>query len=210
LTNRTSERDNFLKFLGTDEQGFHELESEAQSVVDYVDSRVGGKNYWQVSYDELRSMYAAVKLMHPRVMVETGVGPGTTATAILSAMKGTEGRLVSFDLGVKFGEDEPIPVGALVPNELREKWELILGDSSKTLPEEIGRLSPVDMFFHDSDHTYQHVEFELETFMGHASERFLIIIDNFNWSDAPYDFCKKYGLNLYHIADDMCYIFRKV
>ncbi len=209
MTGKNSGRDEFLKFLGTDEQGFLELESEAQPIVDYVESRVGGKDYWQVSYDELRSIYAAVKLMRPRVMVETGVGPGTTSTAILNAMKGTGGRLYSFDLGVKFGQSEQIPVGAVVPKEFRDDWELILGDSSNTLPREIKRIAPVDIFFHDSDHTYEHVTFELETFMEYAAEKFLVIIDNFNWSDAPKDFCEKYGLELYHIADDMCYIFRK-
>lgn len=208
LTAKASERDKFLKFLKTDERGFRDLESEAQPIVDYIESRIGGKNYWQVSYDELRSIYAAVKLMHPKVMIETGVGPGTTSTAILTALRDVGGKLVSFDLGEKFGEDEQIPVGEVVPRDLKGNWNLVFGDSSKTLPEEINKIAPVDIFFHDSDHTYEHVTFELETFYKHASERFLIIIDNFNWSNAPYDFCSKYGLTLYHIADDMCFIFR--
>lgn len=208
LTDKNSERGKFLKFLRTDEQGFRQLEIEAQPVVDYIDSKVGGKNYWQVSYDELRSMYAAVKLMAPRRMIETGVGPGTTSTAILSAMKGTEGKLISFDLGERFGEDEEIPVGYVVPNELKDNWELILGDSKVTLPEGVKKNAPIDIFFHDSDHTYEHVMFELETCREHAADRFLIIIDNFDWSDAPKDFCREHGLELYHIAEDMCYIFR--
>lgn len=208
MTDRNSERGKFLKFLRTDEQGFRELEAEAQPVVDYVDSRIGGKNYWQVSYDELRSMYAAVKLMAPKRMIETGVGPGTTSTAILSAMKGTDGKLISFDLGERFGEDEEIPVGHVIPKELKDHWELVLGDSGKTLPEGAKKNAPVDIFFHDSDHTYEHVMFELETYRQYASHRFLIIIDNYDWSDAPKEFCNKYGLKLYHIAEDMCYIFK--
>lgn len=209
MAGKSSERTELLEFLGTDEKGFSDLEAEAQPVVDYVESRIGGKNYWQVDYDELRSIYAAVKLMRPGRMIETGVGPGTSSTAFLTAMNGTGGKLFSFDLGQKFGEDEQIPVGAVVPEELKENWKLILGDASKTLPAEIGGIAPVDVAFFDSDHTYQHVSVELETCIKYTSEKFLIIIDNYNWSDAPKDFCEKHGLELCEVSDDMCFIFRK-
>lgn len=210
MTKSNSAKSDFFRFLNTDEEKFNALEAEAQPVIDYIESKIGGKNYWQVSYDELRSMYAAIRIKKPSVMVETGVGPGTTSTAILTAMGKYGGKLYSFDLGERFGEDEEIPVGHVVPVELKKNWNLFLGDSKKTLPEQIGKIGPIDIFFHDSDHTYEHVMFELETFISHASHDFLIIIDNFNWSDAPDDFCEKHGLELYHVEDDMCFIFKKI
>lgn len=205
----SSAKTDFFNFLGFSEEDFNRFEAEAQPVIDYVESKIGGKNYWQVSYDELRSIYASVRIMQPKVMVETGVGPGTTSTAILTAMSAYGGKLYSFDLGEKFGEDEEIPVGYVVPDELRKNWKLTLGNSRETLPVELEKMGPVDMFFHDSDHTYQHVMFELEACRNHSSDKFLIIIDNFNWSDAPDEFCMKYGLELYHVEDDMCFIFKK-
>ncbi len=209
LIKSNSARTDFFSFLGRDEEDFNRFEAEAQPVVDYIETKIGGKNYWQVSYDELRSLYAAVRIFQPKVMVETGVGPGTTTTAILTAMSSYGGKLYSFDLGEKFGEDEQIPVGYVVPDELRGNWKLFTGDSRETLPREIEGIGPVDMFFHDSDHTYQHVNFELETCWDHASDRFLIAIDNYDWSDAPDEFSAKHGLELFHIEDDMCFIFRK-
>lgn len=209
MTRNSSAKTDFFSFLGRSEDDFNGFEAEAQPVIDYVESKIGGKNYWQVSYDELRSIYAAVRIIQPKVMVETGVGPGTTSTAILTAMSAYGGELHSFDLGERFGEDEEIPVGYVVPEDLKKSWKLTLGDSKKTLPEELGKMGPVDMFFHDSDHTYQHVMFELEACRSHSSDRFLTIIDNFNWSDAPDEFCLKYGLELYHVEDDMCFIFKK-
>lgn len=208
MTGRNSARDKFLKFLDTDEQGFRQLQEECQPIVDLVESRIGGKDYWQVGYDELRAIFAAVVLMKPNTVIESGTGPGTTTTAILTALKRVGGKLISFDLGEKFGNDEQIPVGAVIPDDLREGWRLIEGDSGETLPRHIQELGPVDVFFHDSEHTYDHVMLELETFWKHKSDRFLIIIDNYNWSDAPDEFAARNGLVLYHISGDMCFIFR--
>lgn len=197
------------KFLHVSEEEFDQNLRDADEVTEYTLSIVGTKDYWQVSESELRLLYAAVKILRPKVVAETGVGPGTTSTAILMASKEAGSRLISFDLGQRYGEADAKPVGFVVPDELRSRWNLVIGDSKETLPSNLSKYGPIDMFFHDSEHTYDHVYFELETAMRNFNERFLIVIDNYNWSKAPDDFARKYGLSLVHVADDMCFIFRE-
>lgn len=209
MTGKHSNLSKLFNFLGTTEEEFRRTMSEAQKIVDYVDSRIGNKDFWQVSYEELKFLYAAVKHMKAKVVAETGVGPGTTSTAILTALKETGGKLVSFDLGQKYGsEEETQPVGLVIPEDLKSRWALILGDSMRTLEKGLTENGPIDIFFHDSEHTYEHVTFELETAKKHFKDKFLVVVDNYSWSDASADFAKKYGYELVNVADDMCFIFK--
>ncbi|MEM0155141.1 MAG: class I SAM-dependent methyltransferase [Thermoplasmataceae archaeon] len=181
---------------------------EADVIVDYVHAKLGGKDYWQVSYDELQVLYACVRLKKPRLVVETGVGPGTTTTAILSALRGTNGKLISLDLGVKYGsEEETKPVGWVIPENLRKDWNLVLGDSKKNLENTLSSKGSLDIFFHDSEHEYNHVTFELNTALKHAGANPLFIVDNYDWTEAPADFARKNSFKLINVADDMCLIF---
>ena len=89
---------------------------------------------------------------------------------------------------------------------MKNKWKLVLGDSTVTLPRELKIYKNIEMFFHDSTHTYDHVSFELSTVFPYLSKNFIIVVDNYDWTDAPKDFAKKNDLHLYHVSDDMCVI----
>ncbi len=196
------------KFLGTKKEAFEKAMEEASVIVDYVDTKIGGKEYWQVSYDELQIIYACVKLKRPKLVAETGVGPGTTTTAILSAMRGTDGMLISFDLGVKYGDEKvDLPVGWVIPENLKSGWKLVIGDSRKTLENALKSYGNINIFFHDSQHEYNHVMFELETARKYAESKPLFIVDNYDWTKAPEDFARDHGYKLVNAADDLCLIF---
>ena len=197
-----------IKALGIEEGAFTRAVSEADSILKYTESKISGRNFWQVSPDELRFIYSISVNLKARNVVETGVGPGTTSYAFLTALKQTGGKLTSFDLGVKYGDAEKgEPVGFVVPEDLKHNWRLITGDSKKTLPSEIVGLGPIDIFMHDSEHTYEHVTFELNTVSRHLSSKFLILVDNYDWTQAPVDFSKEKNLKLTPIADDLCAIY---
>ncbi len=198
-----------IKAFRLKKRTFVRLLQEADSVVSYTESKLNGRSFWQVSPDELRFIYAITRILKPRIVVETGVGPGTTSYAFLSAMNDYGGKLYSFDLGVKYGEEsDPEEVGFVVPDDLRSNWTLTLGDSKETLPEKIGSIGDVDFFFHDSEHTYKHVMFELTTMQEHLSEEFLILADNCNWTDAVADFADERELEHENIVDDLCAVYR--
>ncbi len=183
---------------------------ESRKLVEYVSGVLGDRNFWQVSEKELSFIYSITSSLRPDIVVETGVGPGTTSFAFLSALENNGGKLVSFDLGKNYGEEKvPEPVGFVVPDRLRKNWHLILGDSNETLPVNISKFGSPSIFMHDSEHTYEHVTFELETAISALKGNFLIIVDNYDWTDAPADFARKHNLVINRVADDMCYMYRK-
>lgn len=198
-----------IKAFGIKKKAFVHTLNEADPIISYTESMVKGRNFWQVSPNELRFIYAITKVLKPMVVVETGVGPGTSSYAFLTAMKDYGGSLYSFDLGVNYGEEsKPEEVGFVVPVDLRSNWTLTLGDSKKTLPEKLGEIGKVDFFFHDSEHTYNHVMFELTTVQNHLSDDFVILADNCNWTEAVADFADERQLEHDNIVDDLCAVYR--
>jgi hypothetical protein len=102
-----------------------------------------------------------------------------------NAAEGAEGRLVSLDVRPD--------VGWLVEPRLRARFELLVGDARELLPRAMsGR--EVDVFVHDSDHSYEHETFELETVAGSARDGAVLISDNAHAGRAFADFCERHGL----------------
>ncbi|MEM0157675.1 MAG: class I SAM-dependent methyltransferase [Thermoplasmataceae archaeon] len=200
-------KEDLLEYMEADSENIERSFAAAGSLLDRIDSVIGGKNYWQLSYTEMCWLYAAVENFRSKITVETGVGPGSSSLIILKASEDFSGQLWSFDLGIKYGEDEQRPVGFLVDDSLRKRWHLIIGNTQNTLKRSLRQTGPVDIFFHDSEHTYDHVMFELSTALPHMKKRFLIIVDNYDWTDAPVDFSHDQGMKLVRIADDMCFIY---
>lgn len=201
-------KEKILEFLECSEEDVRESFRRANKIIDYVREKIGGKNYWQVSPPELCWLYTGVRLMRAPLMAETGVGPGSTSTAILDASAEFRGRLFSFDLGEKYGgEEEAMPVGFLVPEKFKERWSLVIGNTKDTLEGKLSYFGPFDVFFHDSQHTFEHVTWELETAIKNLRKKFLIVVDNYDWTEAPDKFAEKHGLCLVKVADDMCFIF---
>ena len=186
-------------------ENLEETLGEIRTFHDKLNIIIHGRDFWQVSDDEFAFLYLAVSISKPKIVFETGVGPGTSTSAILKSLpKGS--KLISFDLGVKYGNAEEMPVGFVIPEELKSIWNLVLGDSNVTLRRELEKYKNIDMFFHDSTHTYDHVSFELNTVFPYLSKNFMIIVDNYDWTDAPKDFANKNNLHLHHVSDDMCMI----
>jgi predicted O-methyltransferase YrrM len=102
----------------------------------------------------LRIVGGIVRLTKPERVVETGVAFGFSSATILRAMadNGT-GHLFSVDLPpIQYDPEKPI--GQVVPDELRDRWTLRLGDSRKLLAPLVAEAAPIDVFIHDSLHTY--------------------------------------------------------
>jgi predicted O-methyltransferase YrrM len=130
-------------------------------------------------------------------VIETGVAAGVSSTYILYAMEnsGIEGNLISIDAGkrefdgIRLPQDKP--VGFLVPYHLRKRWKLIIGLSRSILPHILEELGNIDVFLHDSEHTYENMMFEYTTVWPHLKPGRVIISDNIEWNSAFRDFCAK-------------------
>ena len=166
-----------------DEKSVMRYYEQGEKVEKYISGRLEGRDLWALSPDKRRAMFAIVKLLKPAIAVETGVGPGSSTTIILSALG--KGQLHSIDLGVKYGnEAETYPVGFVVPQRRRSKWHLHTGDSRDLLEPLLNKLGNIQLFYHDSRHEEDHVMFEIGNAWRHM-ERGVMLIDNCTWTGAP-------------------------
>lgn len=167
-------------------------------------SSIGKYIGWVFNAPEL---YVIVRILKPSIVVETGVAAGLSSAFILRALEdNNEGVLYSVDLpnyevvyGPKIGM-APISIlpegrkpGWIIPQDLRNRWNLILGMSSMTLDVLLGNLGYIDMFFHDSEHTYDNMMFEYKTSWSHMHHGGLLLSDNARCNSAFRDFARTIG-----------------
>lgn len=146
-------------------------------------------------------IYCVVRHIKPDVMVETGVAHGNSSWIILNAIKKNgKGRLVSFDLpnhdtnaDYNLGANEG-DTGWVVPQELRGPWELNFGDTKETLPAFFKEQSQVDIFFHDSGHSYEHMKFEFEISWPHIRNKGILLSDDVDENEAFPEFVEKHQI----------------
>lgn len=146
-------------------------------------------------------LYVLVRLFRPKAMIETGVASGMSTTAILAAMKkNKQGKLYSIDLplerilkrtfpdGMRYEKAFPKnkQIGWLVPNDLKQYWDLLLGDVRDTLPPLLKRLGKIDIFFHDDLHTPEHMYWEFNLIWPYLKNKGILLSDDVNSGWAAY------------------------
>lgn len=188
----------------------------------YVDEFVSSdifKNEWSFGHSgdfDVIFLYVATRAMKPEVVVETGVASGRSSAAILAALdKNKKGILYSIDLAQEYQTEVPgtyithegneelnafVPAGKqpgwLVPENLRPRWNLIIGDAKKELVALVDELDKkIDIFYHDSDHSEDHMLFEFDTAFSKLSDNSLLISDDVRWNNAWDNFVKEKNLN---------------
>lgn len=113
-------------------------------------------------------LYVIARLTRPTIAIETGTQNGASAQGILCALKRNEwGHLISIDAGNDSSDgthahtEDGIP-GKYIPNHLRDRWSMVIGFTQDKLGPIIEK-GVVDLFFHDSDHSREVVEYEFQT-----------------------------------------------
>jgi hypothetical protein len=146
----------------------------------------------RMSFERLQILYVCIRHFKPKIVVETGVAGGATSLAILFAMhKNNLGKLYSIDIGITDWFPSGYNVGYLVPDEFRQRWNLTIGDSKKELPLLLESLEKIDLFFHDSDHSFEHMMFEFNTVFPYLKSDKIILSDDVNLNSSFTDFSKK-------------------
>lgn len=122
------------------------------------------------------ALYLLVRAARPQVVVDTGVLYGASSAHILAALsRNGVGKLYSIDIG---RDPREPPHEFFVPDKLRQHWELIIGDSRSELPSLLSRCPVIDMFHHDSLHTFDHMTWEFETAFPHLSPEGVLSSDD--------------------------------
>ena len=143
-------------------------------------------------------LFLMVRKLKPLAVIETGVAQGVSSYGILKALDlNGSGRLISIDLPTRNpegtvnrdGTRDPVHTpssvdpGWLVPEELRRLWDLRLGRSEELL---LQIEEPIDMFFHDSDHSYANMKFEFDWAYRHLRKGGLLVSDD-TWRNSAFE-----------------------
>ncbi len=133
--------------------------------------------------------YALARAVKPEVILETGVANGVSTSYLLLALK-ENGRGKVYSIGL--GDTAYLPPGRapgwVAPDWLRDRWKLHIGDSRTLLAPLARELAPLDIFIHDSLHTYDHMMFEFEQAFPHLRPGGILIADDALWNPAFNEF----------------------
>lgn len=143
---------------------------------------------------ELRSLYLLTRLIKPDCIVETGVASGASSAYILRALHDNKnGQLYSIDL-----PPDNLPKGKtsgwIVPQSLRSRWRLYIGDTKELLEPLLHKLGGIDCFIHDSLHTYEHMMWEFRTAWKYLQHGGLFVSHDVGANDAFFDFMNEKGI----------------
>lgn len=173
------------RVLGTDEDRLREIVDEFEESVGSDLDEASRGNAQNTQFGALCELYSLVRITGAGTIVETGVAGGFSTTAFLAALEANgEGKLYSIDAA------DRSKVGWAVPHRLRGRWDLRLGTSKKILPPLLDELGSLDIFMHDSDHTYETMMFEFETAWPRIRSAGLLVSDDIHWTDAFFEFSR--------------------
>jgi GT2 family glycosyltransferase/cephalosporin hydroxylase len=139
-------------------------------------------------------LYQIVRIFKPQVVVETGVANGASSTFILSAMEANGmGTLYSVD----WSESEELSfvpkgkeMGWMVPDELRKRWHLQIGRTEEKLEPLLKQIGRINVFLHDSDHSYETMMYEYKTAWPYLVEKGFLLSDDVRMNTAFGEFTK--------------------
>jgi predicted O-methyltransferase YrrM len=155
-------------------------------------------------------LYLLTRAFRPEIFVETGVLNGFSSAFILLAMEHNRtGTLYSVDLPpvderILAQGTGPLPQGKTpgwsIPDRLRMRHKLSLGDSRILLPRMLQAHAPVDVFLHDSDHSYEHMMFEMALAWHYLRPGAWMLCDNVEQNEAFFDFVRGTGASSFVAA----------
>lgn len=190
--------DGLGKHLSEDVAKFLE-EDELQQITDHVISGYNNPSlravhsHFNAEFELGRLCYVLCRSRKPEKVVETGVANGATSSFILQALeKNGAGELYSIDLPplAVYGGSE---VGSLVPDHLRKRWHLNFGSSRRVMPPLLKQLGTIDMFIHDSLHSYHNVRRELNVASKQLTSKGIVIVDNIGGNSAFTEWSRKHS-----------------
>ena len=145
-------------------------------------------------------LYSLVRELKPEIFLETGVSHGLSSLIILEAMeKNSKGMLFSAEISND--------VGDLIPLRLRKRWQLIVDAPDKVLEKAIKTIKrdQIDMFMHDSDHSYVSMTNEFNAIKSHMSINGLVLSDDIEENNAFMDFALSVNVEPKIIASYKCF-----
>ena len=135
-----------------------------------------------------RLLFSICKCIKPNLVIETGIANGFSSCYILSAMEEiNKGRLISIDdIFLPWHTKEKI--GSAIPEDIKKRSTIIIGNSIIELKRLIKKEMAIDIFLHDSDHTYQNMMNEFRIVWPNIKKGGFLVSDDVAEHDAFFDF----------------------
>lgn len=150
---------------------------------------VGSKASW--------ALYVHVRSLKPQHVLETGVANGVSSFFILRALReNASGWLHSIDVSSD--------VGRLLTKDEKECWDLHVldvGSLGKSLTAAFTKLPRLDLFIHDSDHSYRWMRREYELAARQLVSGAWLTSDDADSSYAFAEFCCRRHLRPTYLFD---------
>jgi len=169
-----------------------------------------------VNLDDALFLYWLVRSLKPKTIVQCGVCNGLSSAFMMLALakNGPDGQLYVIDMPPVFNSKDPawtipgktygmvVPEGKtsgwMVPEAYHKRFHVQNGDAKILLPKLVERLPTIDMFYHDSDHTYNHMMFEFREAKRKLAPGGLVVADDISWNAALWDFADEYKAPAYN------------
>ena len=151
------------------------------------------RSYWEYGIGKTLGdiLYVICREQRPDSVMETGVASGISSSHILCALETNgHGQLYSIDIP-SWQKNQS---GWMIPDYLRNRWHLTQGRSAETMEPLLKKVKEIDIFLHDSDHTYKNMRWEFETAWAHLKTGGLLLSHNIDYSDAFPDFCRDHDV----------------
>jgi predicted O-methyltransferase YrrM len=143
-------------------------------------------------------LYTVCRRQNPDTVVETGVASGVSSSYILCALEKNEhGQLYSIDQPWWQGDQS----GWMIPDYLRHRWHLIRGKSSEKLMPLLEELGEIDIFLHDSEHSYKNMLWEFQTAWAYLKTGGILFSHNIDNNDSFSDFCRDRRVKVYSLTN---------
>jgi predicted O-methyltransferase YrrM len=161
------------------------LKSFIQTAI--VHSEEGFKADKQVYYGRRLGWYAFIRILKPKVVVETGVDKGLGSCVITAAlMKNTQEGYP----GYYYGTDINPKAGYLLQAPYNQFGKILYGDSIQSLQK---LEATIDLFINDSDHSPDYEAAEYQAIEAHLSPSALVLGDNSHYTPRLLEFARRTG-----------------
>jgi predicted O-methyltransferase YrrM len=142
-------------------------------------------------------LYSVCRKVRPATVVETGVASGVSSSYILQSLEDNKlGALYSIDLPLWEGAS-----GWIIPDYLKHRWHLIVGQSSNKLLPLLEKVRTIEIFLHDSEHSYENMLWEYQTAWAHLKSGGVLLSHNIDANDAFSDFCRSVELRSHALGN---------
>lgn len=186
----------FARVMGYIEEAQHDKELENHVVEAIKSSPYTAFADFRTGFAKRLGWYAFVRILKPRVIVETGIDKGLGAVILCAGLlrnkaEGHEGEY--------YGTDINPEAGYLLTGKYKAVGHILYGDSIKSLQ---SFDKQIDLFINDSDHSATYEYNEYQTIKPLLTEKGVILGDNSHVTDKLSQFSIENGRNFVFFREE--------